>query len=96
MREIAQFEADEAAVRLRPGYGAGPSVVYSVRLDPAELAALRAQADAAGLRPTVLARNLIRCGLSAPGGASLADAVGRLEDAVARLRSTLPEGRVAS
>ena len=42
---------------------AGSSVVYSLRLDPDELAALERRAAVLGLKPSVLARNLVRMGL---------------------------------
>ncbi len=39
--------------------------MYSLRLDSEEVAALEVQAAARGLKPSVLARNLIRVGLRA-------------------------------
>src|SRR3954447_18683954 len=70
-REIAEMEAADAAVaaglaqrRVR----AGRTVVFSVRLDGGEVDALERRAAAIGLKPTVLARNLIRIGLSQPMG----------------------------
>jgi S-adenosylmethionine:diacylglycerol 3-amino-3-carboxypropyl transferase len=67
----------------------GASIVFSVRLDPAELAALEARAVVAGVRPSVLARNLIRTGLAAARGPDVAAAVDRLEGVVAELRAAV-------
>jgi hypothetical protein len=89
LRETAEMEAaarqtaDEldSARRRRRGR-AGRSVVYSVRLDPAEVAALERRAKPLGIGPTVLARNLIRMGLGGGGREDLADAIRRAADAV--------------
>lgn len=67
--------------------GSGASVVYSIRLDPAEVKALECRAAATGIRPTVLARNLIRTGLCAGRSDALSEALRRVEDAVAELRA---------
>jgi hypothetical protein len=64
---------------------AGSSVVYSIRLDPFEVAALERRATAAGVRPTVFARNLIRSGLSASQSDARSAALRRVEHAVAEL-----------
>jgi hypothetical protein len=63
-RAAAQQVRSELAARLRRRGGA--SLVYSVRLDPSEIAALTRRAAEMGIKPTVLARNLIRVGLSRP------------------------------
>jgi hypothetical protein len=77
-RELAQLQALDEAVRLAPRSvrrRTGASIVFSVRLDPAELAALEARAAATGSKPTVLARNLIRTGLAAAHGAEIAGTI---------------------
>jgi hypothetical protein len=60
-----------------------------VRLDPDEVRALENRAAVVGIRPTVLARNLIRTGLAAAHGSNLASAVDRLEAAVSELRAVV-------
>ena len=66
-RELAEFDAIDAAVEQglaqRPRRQKGSSVVYSFRLDPGEVMALERRAAALGLKPSVLARNLVREGL---------------------------------
>ena len=91
-RELAQLEAREHALALMPRSSrrtTGSSVVYSIRLDPAEVRALEARALDIGIKPTVLARNLIRTGLGSVGGAELAAAVDRLEAAFGELRAAV-------
>ena len=88
-RELAELETAQRRQELRPRARrrvTGASAVFSVRLDPAELDALETRAAAAGLKPSVLARNLIRTGLAARNGAALARAVDRLDSAVEELR----------
>lgn len=65
----------------------GPSVSYSVRLDVGELAALEDRAAELGLKPTVLARNLIRCGLAAGRSELLTRALDGIDQAVAEVRA---------
>jgi hypothetical protein len=88
-REIAAMESDDLAVteqlQARANGRAGSSVVYSIRLDPFEVAALERRATAAGVRPTVFARNLIRSGLSASQSDARSAALRRVEHAVAEL-----------
>jgi hypothetical protein len=43
-----------------------------------------------GIKPTVLARNLVRVGLAAGAGAEVAAAVDRIEAAIRDLRSLIP------
>lgn len=91
-REMRQWELDDAAVAagLCPRserHGPARSIVYSVRLDHGEVAALERRAAARGLRPSVLARNLICIGLS--NDRSATEALGRLEAAVAELRNLI-------
>ncbi len=89
-RERAQLEAREAALRLAPRSqrrSTGTSIVFSVRLDPAEVEALAGRAALIGTKPTVLACNLIRTGRATPHGADVAEAVDRLEAAMSELRS---------
>jgi hypothetical protein len=67
-REIAAMEAADAAVEealsARPRRQKGSSLVYSLRLDPGEVSALQRRAAQLGIKPSVLARNLVREGLS--------------------------------
>lgn len=70
----------------RPSFG---SVVYSIRLDPDEVAALEKRAAGLGLKPTVLARNFIRNGLGARNYKPVGPAVERLEAALDELRAAL-------
>jgi len=66
-KELADFDAIDAAVEAdlaqRPRRQKGNSVVYSFRLDPGEVLALERRAADMGLKPSVLARNLVRQGL---------------------------------
>jgi hypothetical protein len=92
-RELDALERRREAIQLAPRSKrrvTGASVVFSVRLDPAELRALEAKAHMMGIRPTVLARNLLRVGLSSQQDDSVIRAVDRLEAAVYELRSVLP------
>lgn len=91
---------DEAAaaglLRDRERAGNGASVVFSVRLNRAELDALEREAVLLDLKPSVLARNLIRSGLAqrTDCGNELADALERLGDAVSEVRTlALTAGR---
>ncbi|WP_375499460.1 hypothetical protein [uncultured Jatrophihabitans sp.] len=59
------------------------------RLDPSEVNELAERAALAGMKPTALARNLIRIGLAGNRGAELADAVDRLDAVVQELRGVL-------
>ena len=102
-RQLAVFHAaDEEAARTaaapspRPARpprarrtrGDGSSVVFSVRLDPDDLAALEARAARSGVAPSVLARNLIRVGLT-PRSAELGTAIARAESALAEVARAL-------
>lgn len=92
-REFAQMKAaDEAiAVKDRPRRKmSGPSVVYSIRLDRSEVDALERRAALMNIKPTVLARNLVRIGLATNAGADVAGAIDRLEAALEDLRSLVP------
>lgn len=62
------------------------SVVLSVRLDPRELEALERRAFAVGNRPSVVARNFIRTGLSRPAGIPLAELADEADLLAARIR----------
>jgi hypothetical protein len=91
-RELEQFEEDDAAVaaglsRRSARYAPGRSICYSIRLDQGEVAALERRAAAVGLKPTVLARNLIRTGLGAGDSGEAGRVVDRLEAAVQELRA---------
>lgn len=74
-------------LRMRSTRGAGPSVAYSIRLDRGELMALERRALLIRMKPTVLARNLIRIGLSTPAEVDVAGAVERIALAVEELRA---------
>jgi hypothetical protein len=91
-RELAELEAVNGAVadglQLRSRGAGGPSVVYSIRLDRGELMALERRAYVAGVKPTVLARNLIRIGLTKSAGCD-ADRF-RLNGAVRQRQAWLP------
>jgi hypothetical protein len=58
-----------------------------VRLGNGELEALERRAAALGLKPSVLARNLIRIGLERDYDDALAGAVERVDAAMAELRT---------
>jgi len=66
------------------------SVVFSLRLDPVELRAIETRAAAVDIKPSVLARNLIRAGLlaSAPD-LRATKALARVSAAIADLRELL-------
>ncbi len=91
-RELEALTAADTAVaaslpsRSRRGAG-GSSIVFTLRLDPDELTALETRAAALGIKPTVLARNLIRAGLTGVHNAGVAEALDRLEMAVDNLRA---------
>jgi hypothetical protein len=91
-REIDEGDAGDQAVDAHLAgrgrrAGAGPSVVYSIRLDPGEMAALERRAAALGIRPSVLARNLVRTGLRGRDEDRLPGLVDRLDAAVQELRA---------
>jgi hypothetical protein len=91
--DIARLMAPEEPVQLpvrRRRRATGPSIVYSIRLDPVEVAELEKQAAAADMKPTALARNLVRIGLASRNGENLTRAVDRLEAAMQELRSVVP------
>ena len=88
-QEIAELEAADAAVRAGLSARARrneSSVVYSIRLDPGEVRALEARAAARGIKPSILARNLVRCGLQEDPDLRLAAALDRFESALGELR----------
>ena len=91
-REIAELRAadEQVAAGLAQRTArrqTGASVVYSIRLDRGEVAALERRAAALGIKPTVLARNLLRVGLSHRADADLDAAISRAEAAVRELRA---------
>jgi hypothetical protein len=67
-RELAEMasanDAVSAGLQMRSARAGGRSMVYSIRLGRGEVEALERRAAANGLKPTVLARNLIRMGLA--------------------------------
>jgi hypothetical protein len=62
------------------------SVVFTVRLDPAEVDALERRAALRGMKPRVLARNLLRNGLREGCDERLSAAVDRVEAALREVR----------
>lgn len=93
-RELAEFDAAEAQIRAGLAQRTrrqqtGASVVYSLRLDSGEVAALERRAAVVGLKPSVLARNLLRVGLGRRADADLAAALARAEAALSELRALL-------
>jgi hypothetical protein len=92
-REIEQMQAAEAAVADglsgRGRRAAGPSVVFSLRLDTGEMAALERRAAVLGVKPSVLARNLVRNGLSHRTEDDLSKALTHLRVAVDEVRALL-------
>lgn len=92
-RELDQMDAAAASTplpRRSTRRVSGQSVVFSLRLDPAEVETLEARAHLLGIKPSVLARNLVRIGLSAGAEGELARAVDELETAVSQVRSLVP------
>lgn len=88
-RELARMDAVDEDTRLEPRrerYRSAPSPVFSLRLDRDELAALETRAAEIGIKPSVLARNLIRVGLSAHEGEEVARVVDQLAGVVSELR----------
>ena len=86
------MDAAAEAGRLAPRStrrASGPSVVFSIRLDQREVAAIEARAAVTGIKPSVLARNLIRTGLAAWNGDRIAAAVDQLEAVVSELRTAV-------
>lgn len=73
-----------------------PSIVYSIRLGPDEVAELERRAEIVNLPPTVLARQLVRAGLYAADDAdedeTLSALVDRLGRDFAALRRLLDSG----
>jgi hypothetical protein len=89
-REIELMEAERAATVAaleRRGRRGGGTVVLSVRLDATEVDELERRAERVGIRPSVLARNLIRKGLGSPTSIALEDVVARLDRAMDDLRA---------
>jgi hypothetical protein len=89
-RRYEEARDEERARKLTPKRTrkiTGPSVVFSVRLDPEELAALERRATKLHMRPTTLARACIRTGIARSGRGDIADALDRLEAAMQELRA---------
>lgn len=61
--EEARWKARRQELPPRSARGQGPTVVFSVRLDRAELAALERRSELEKVKPSVLARQYIRRGL---------------------------------
>ena len=89
-RQLAELEAVDAAIaaglQMRSSSTRAASVVYSIRMDRYELRALERRALIAGIKPSVLARNLIRVGLTRSGSPEVVDAVERVGQALDELR----------
>lgn len=68
----------------------GPTTVYSIRLDHDEVRALQLRSARIGIKPTALARNMIRVGLSTPFDHKLSAVVDRVEAAMEELREFVP------
>jgi hypothetical protein len=83
-REIAEMQAADAAVaeglavRGRRNRRK-TSIVYSIRLDPGEVDALETRAASLGMKPTILARNMVRIGLRTEYDPDTADLLERLD-----------------
>ncbi len=96
-REMDEFQAVEDAVEASVASlasrsrrkVAGPSTVFSIRLDHGELELLERQAALRGLKPSVYARNVIRWGLAQADGVQIDRAIQQVEDAVAALRTVV-------
>jgi len=90
-REYTEMKAANAAIagglQLRSARAGRASLVYSIRLARDEVEALERRAAAYGLKPTVLARNLIRMGLAPRGAGDVADKLDEVVAAVEDLRS---------
>jgi len=71
----------------RPRQNRNDSISYSIRLYPEEVEMIETRARKLGLRPTGLARNLIRSGLASGGQDEVTDTLDRLEMIVSELRS---------
>jgi hypothetical protein len=90
-RELAALQAADSAIadglssRARRRTPA-PSIVYSIRLSSDEFDALERRAAILDVKPSVLARNLVRVGLHSRGDEGLTAAMHRLEAAVEELR----------
>jgi hypothetical protein len=89
-RDLDRFERRDEVPRRRARRPSSGSIVYSIRLDPEEVQVLETQAAELNMRPTVLARNLIRTGLAARYDDVLSDAIDRLEQALAEVRALIP------
>jgi len=87
-REMASWnEPRPKPPRRRPRQNRNDSISYSIRLYPEEVEMIEARAEKLGVRPTGLARNLIRSGLASGGLDEVTDTLDRLEQVVAELRS---------
>jgi chemotaxis response regulator CheB len=90
-RELAALDAGAEQLPARDRRRrTGPSLVYSVRLDVEEVEALERRAAALNLRPSVLARSLIRVGLSSGGTDAVSRLIDQLESTLAELRDLVP------
>jgi len=87
-REMASWDAPRPKPpKRRPRRHRSDSISYSIRLYPEEVDMIEDRAESLGIRPTALARNLIRSGLAADGADDVADAIDRLGQVVDELRS---------
>lgn len=86
-REMASWDERPEPPPRRVRRQTGASVVFSVRLEHDEVEMIEARAARMGLRPTHVARNLIRSGLSTERSDEIVDTVARLDQIVQELRS---------
>jgi hypothetical protein len=90
-RREAADRAVERALPQRPRRRTtGPSIVFSIRLDPAEVRLLEERSAVLAIKPTVLARNLIRIGLATPARDGVPLALDRVQAALDELRGLMP------
>jgi hypothetical protein len=91
--ELAALAASRAAPVVRPRRRqSGSSIVFALRLDVADVAALERRAALLAVPPSILARNLLRAGLSDHARPTLAGVVNQLDTALAGLRALASEG----
>jgi hypothetical protein len=104
-RELEQLKNDDFRVAEKLARGSypddGPARMFSMRLRPAEIAALDERAAQLRLKPSMLARNLVRAGLRAghrpdaakPSIERLVEVLDNLDDHVRDARSAAAEVR---
>jgi hypothetical protein len=91
-RDFAELQAADAAIAAglaKRREQRRASNVFSLRLDPGEFDALERRAAALGVKPSVLARNFIRIGVSGSLDLRLREVLERLEADLDGLREAL-------